>query len=53
MIETEYGGEFTKEIKEVIAQFELNNLTKGNGKIEIFFSPNRQWNAIGSDPTQN
>jgi hypothetical protein len=28
-------------------------MTTGNGKIEIFIAPNRQWTDVGSDPTTN
>jgi hypothetical protein len=44
-IETEYGGEFTKQLVRWIVQFEMNNLTDENGSIDIYVCGNREWNA--------
>lgn len=44
-IETEYGGEFTKELVNWIVQFEMNNLTRANGSIEIYACWNRERNS--------
>ncbi|MDR2416318.1 MAG: hypothetical protein LBD75_07150 [Candidatus Peribacteria bacterium] len=52
-MESEYSGFFTKTIQDIITQYELNPMTTGNGKIEIFIAPNRQWTDVGSDPTTN
>lgn len=48
-IETEYGGEFTKNLIKWIIQFEMNNLTDENGSIDIYVCGNREWNSI-DDP---
>lgn len=45
-IETEYGGEFTKNLTSWLVQFEMNNLTNQNWKIEIYVCWNRQRNSI-------
>lgn len=44
-IETEYGGEFTKQLVKWIVQFEMNNLTNENGSIDIYVCGNREWNS--------
>jgi len=44
-IETEYGGEFTKQLVRWIVQFEMNNLTDENGSIDIYVCGNREWNS--------
>lgn len=45
-IETEYGGEFTKQLVKRFVQFEMNNLTDENGTIDIYVCGNREWNSI-------
>lgn len=45
-IETEYGGEFTKELVKWMVQFEMNNLTTWNGKIDIYACWNRERNSL-------
>lgn len=45
-IETEYGGEFTKELVNRIVQFEMNNLTNRNGSIDIYVCWNRERNSV-------
>lgn len=45
-IETEYGGEFTKELVNWMVQFEMNNLTTWNGSIDIYVCWNREWNSL-------
>lgn len=45
-IETEYGGEFTKNLVRRFVQFEMNNLTDNNGTIDIYVCWNREWNSI-------
>ena len=49
VIETEYGGEFTKNLTSWLVQFEMNNLTDENWKIEIYVCGNRQRNSIDDD----
>lgn len=44
-IETEYGGEFTKQLVKWIVQFEMNNLIDENGSIDIYVCGNREWNS--------
>ena len=48
-IETEYGGEFTKQLVKWIVQFEMNNLTNENGYIDIYVCWNREWNSPNDD----
>ena len=45
-IETEYGGEFTKQLVKRFVQFEMNNLTDENGTIDIYVCGNREWNSM-------
>lgn len=48
-IETEYGGEFTKQLVKWIVQFEMNNLTNENGSIDIYVCGNRERNSPNDD----
>ena len=48
-IETEYGGEFTKQLVRWITQFEMNNLTDDNGTIDIYVCGNRERNSPDDD----
>ena len=48
-IETEYGGEFTKQLVRWITQFEMNNLTNDNGSIDVYVCGNREWNTPNDD----
>lgn len=48
-IETEYGGEFTKNLVRWIVQFEMNNLTDENGTIDIYACGNRERNSPNDD----
>ena len=48
-IETEYGGEFTKNLVRRFVQFEMNNLAEVDGtlgSIDIYVCWNREWNSI-------
>ena len=55
VIETEYWGEITKTLGNSVSsilwlcQYEFNNLSNNNGKIEIYVSFNRQWNAVNDN----
>lgn len=46
VIETEYGGEFTKNLVKRLVQFEMNNLVNNNWTIDIYVCWNREWNSI-------
>lgn len=48
-IETEYGGEFTKNLVRWLVQFEMNNLTDDNGTIDIYVCWNRERNSMDDD----
>ena len=45
-IETEYGGEFTKQLVRWIVQFEMNNLVAHNWTIDVYVCWNREWNSM-------
>lgn len=49
VIETEYGGEFTKNLVRWLVQFEMNNLTDDNGTIDIYVCWNRERNSMDDD----